>query len=280
MLPEGTEALIDRALREDLGAGDHTTLSTIPADAHGAARLLVKDTGILAGLELAQAIVQRFDPALTLKPYMLDGAAIDQGDVPFTLIGSARSILMVERLVLNFMQRMSGIATLTHRFVEALEGTGCKVLDTRKTTPTLRAIEKWAVRICGGHNHRFGLYDMVMIKDNHADMAGGIAPAITAARRYLAANALDLRIEVETRNLAEVEQVLTIGGVDRIMLDNFEPALMKKAVDRIGGRFETEASGGITLINARVFAETGVDFISVGALTHSATSLDLSLKAL
>lgn len=280
MLPEGTEALIDNALREDLGAGDHTTLSTIPADAHGAARLLVKDTGILAGLELAQAIVQRFDPGLTLKPYMLDGAAIDQGDVPLTLIGSARSILMVERLVLNFMQRMSGIATLTHRFVEALEGTGCKVMDTRKTTPTLRAIEKWAVRIGGGHNHRFGLYDMVMIKDNHADMAGGIAQAITAARRYLAANALDLRIEVETRNLAEVEEVMTIGGVDRIMLDNFEPALMKKAVDRIGGRFETEASGGITLVNARAFAETGVDFISVGALTHSATSLDLSLKAL
>ncbi len=280
MLPEGTEALIDQALREDLGSGDHTTLATIPADAHGAARLLVKDTGILAGLELAQAIVQRFDPGLTLKPYMLDGAAIDQGDVPLTLIGSARSILMVERLVLNFMQRMSGIATLTHRFVEVLEGTGCKVLDTRKTTPTLRAIEKWAVRIGGGHNHRFGLYDMVMIKDNHADMAGGIAQAVTAARRYLAANALDLRIEVETRNLAEVEQVMAIGGVDRVMLDNFQPALMKKAVDRIGGRFETEASGGITLLNARAFAETGVDFISVGALTHSATSLDLSLKAL
>lgn len=280
MLPEGTEALIDQALREDLGAGDHTTLSTIPADAHGAARLLVKDTGILAGLELAQAIVRRFDPELTLKAYMLDGAAIDQGDVPLTLIGSARSILMVERLVLNFMQRMSGIATLTHQFVDAIEGTGCKVLDTRKTTPTLRAIEKWAVRIGGGHNHRFGLYDMVMIKDNHADMAGGIAQAITAARRYLAANALDLRIEVETRNLAEVEQVLTTGGVDRIMLDNFEPALLKKAVDRIGGRFETEASGGINLATARAFAETGVDFISVGALTHSATSLDLSLKAL
>ncbi|HMC98184.1 MAG TPA: carboxylating nicotinate-nucleotide diphosphorylase [Flavobacteriales bacterium] len=280
MLPEGTEDLIDRALREDLGPGDHTTLSTIPAEARGAARLLVKDPGILAGLELAQAIVHRFDPDLVLKPYMLDGAAIDVGDVPFTLIGPARSFLMVERLVLNFMQRMSGIATLTHRFVEAIDGTGCTVLDTRKTTPTLRAIEKWAVRIGGGQNHRHGLYDMVMIKDNHADVAGGIPQAIRAAQAYLEAKGLDLPIEVETRNLEELELVMRIGGVHRIMLDNFEPMVMRKAVDRIGGRFETEASGGITLANARSFAETGVDFISVGALTHSAPSLDLSLKAL
>ncbi|MEO8590482.1 MAG: carboxylating nicotinate-nucleotide diphosphorylase [Flavobacteriales bacterium] len=280
MLPEGTEDLIDRALREDLGTGDHTTLSTIPPEARGAARLLVKDKGILAGLELAQAIVHRFDPELTLKPYMLDGAAVDLGDVPFTLLGSARSILMVERLVLNFMQRMSGIATLTHRFVEAIDGTGCVVLDTRKTTPNLRAIEKWAVRIGGGQNHRHGLYDMVMIKDNHADLAGGIPQAITAARAYLEAKGLELPIEVETRNLEEVEQVMRIGGIQRIMLDNFTPFIMRKAVERIGGRFETEASGGITLATARTFAETGVDFISVGALTHSAPSLDLSLKAL
>lgn len=280
MLPESTEELIDRALREDLGPGDHTTLATIPASARGAARLLVKEEGILAGLELAQAIAHRVDPDLTLKAYMLDGAAIGTGDVPFTLIGSARSILMSERLILNFLQRMSGIATLTHKFVEAVDGTGCKVLDTRKTSPGLRAIEKWAVRIGGGHNHRFGLYDMLMIKDNHADMSGGIPQAINAAIDYLTRKGLDLPIEVETRNMDEVQQVLLTGGVQRIMLDNFDPVTMRKAVERIGGRFETEASGGITLANVRSFAETGVDFVSVGALTHSARSLDLSLKAL
>lgn len=280
MLPEGTEELIDRALREDLGAGDHTTLATIPVTARGAARLLVKEPGILAGLDLAQAITHRVDPDLTLKAYMLDGAAIGPGDVPFTLIGPARSILMAERLILNFLQRMSGIATLTHRFVGAVAGTGCKVLDTRKTSPGLRAIEKWAVRIGGGHNHRFGLYDMIMIKDNHADMSGGIPKAINAARAYLTEKGLDLPIEVETRNIDEVQQVLLTGGVQRIMLDNFDPVTMRKAVERISGRFETEASGGITLENARSYAETGVDFISVGALTHSARSLDLSLKAL
>ena len=280
MLPESTEELIDRALREDLGPGDHTTLATIPASSRGAARLLVKEQGILAGLELAQAIAHRVDPDLTLKAYMLDGAAIGPGDVPFTVIGSARSILMSERLILNFLQRMSGIATLTHQFVEAVEGTGCKVLDTRKTSPGLRAIEKWAVRIGGGHNHRFGLYDMLMIKDNHADMSGGIPQAINAARDYLVKKELDLPIEVETRNMEEVQQVLITGGVQRIMLDNFDPHMMRKAVERIGGRFETEASGGITLANVRSFAETGVDFVSVGALTHSARSLDLSLKAL
>jgi len=280
VLPEGTDDLIDRALREDFGAGDHTTLATIAAGTRGAARLIVKDKGILAGLELAQAIVLRLDPELTLKPYMLDGAAVGTGDVPFTLLGPARSILMVERVLLNFMQRMSGIATLTHRFVEALEGTGCILLDTRKTTPNLRAIEKWAVRIGGGQNHRHGLYDVVMIKDNHADLAGGIPQAIAAARSYLAAKGLDLAIEVETRNLEELELVMRTGGVQRIMLDNFDLFVLRKAVDRIGGRFETEASGGITLANARAYAETGVDFISVGALTHSAPSLDLSLKVM
>ena len=280
MLPPRTEELIDRALREDLGEGDHTTLATIPEHTKGAARLLVKEQGVLAGLELAQAIVQRFDPALNLKPYMLDGARIVPNDIAFTIMGATRSILMVERLVLNFMQRMSGVATLTHRFVQAVDGTGCKVLDTRKTTPTLRAIEKWAVRIGGGHNHRHGLYDMIMIKDNHVDMAGGIPQAIMHAQAYLDARQMDLPIEVETRNLREVEQVINTGGVQRVMLDNFDPLTLRKAVEFIGGRFETEASGGITLANARAFAESGVDYISVGALTHSAPSLDLSLKAI
>ena len=280
MLPPGTEELIDRALREDLGDGDHTSLSTIPENAKGAARLLVKEAGVLAGLELAEAIIHRFDERLNVKPYLMDGANITPNDIAFTIMGPSRSILMVERLVLNFMQRMSGIATLTHRYVQAVEGTGCKVLDTRKTTPTLRALEKWAVRIGGGTNHRHGLYDMIMIKDNHTDMAGGIPQAIAAARAYLAEKGRDLPIEVETRNLREVEQVMTTGGVQRIMLDNFDPLSLRKAVEFIGGRFETEASGGITLATARSFAETGVDYISVGALTHSAPSLDLSLKAL
>lgn len=280
MLPDGTEDLIDRALREDLGEGDHTTLATITDDTKGAARLLVKQAGVLAGLELAQAITQRFDPRLTLKPYMLDGALVSVNDIPFTLLGPKRSILTVERVVLNFMQRLSGIATLTHRFVEAVDGTGCRILDTRKTTPTLRALEKWAVRLGGGHNHRHGLYDMIMIKDNHADMSGGIENAIAGVKAYLQANKLELPIEVETRNLHEVEQVIHAGGVQRVMLDNFDPFSLRKAVEFIGGRFETEASGGITLVNVREYAVTGVDMISVGALTHSAPGLDMSLKAL
>jgi nicotinate-nucleotide pyrophosphorylase (carboxylating) len=280
VLPIGTEALIDLALREDIGDGDHTTLSTIPSDARGAARLLVKDQGILAGVELAQAIAHRLDPDLHFKVFLQDGASVAKGDVAFTVMGSSRSILIAERLMLNFMQRMSGIATMTHRFVQAVEGTGCRVLDTRKTTPGLRAIEKWAVRIGGGHNHRQGLYDMVMIKDNHVDMAGGIPQAIAAARAYLTHHGLQLPIEVETRSMAEVEQVLATGGVQRIMLDNFTPENMRVAVKHIGRRFETEASGGITLATVRSYAETGVDFVSVGALTHSVPSLDLSLKAL
>jgi len=280
VLPVGTEDLIERALREDLGDGDHTSLSTIPAEAHGGARLLVKGTGVLAGVELAEAICRRLDPGLRMRVLIQDGAQVAPGDVAFTLMGSSRSILTVERTVLNFMQRMSGIATLTRRFVNALEGTGCQVLDTRKTTPTLRAIEKWAVRIGGGRNHRHGLYDMIMIKDNHADLAGGIPGAVRAAREYLAARGLDLPIEVEARDLLEVEQVLATGGVQRIMLDNFGADDLRRAVERIGGRMETEASGGITLDNARQYALCGVDFISVGALTHSAGSMDLSLKAL
>jgi nicotinate-nucleotide pyrophosphorylase (carboxylating) len=280
VLPPGTAELIELALKEDIGDGDHSALSTIPADARGAARLLIKADGVLAGMDLARSIVQRFDPELNLRPFLEDGARVNVGDVAFTLMGPARSILTIERSVLNFMQRMSGIATLTHRYVEAVEGTGCRVLDTRKTTPGMRALEKWAVRIGGGHNHRNGLYDMIMIKDNHADFAGGIPQAIAAAHAYLTMKGMDLPIEVETRNMKEVEQVLVTGGVDRIMLDNFTPEQLKVAVDRIAGRYETEASGGINLSTIRSYAVTGVDMISVGALTHSVPSLDLSLKAL
>ena len=281
MLPEGTLDLVQRALVEDIHEGDHTALSTIPAAARGAARLLVKQDGVLAGVELAQAICTHFDPALRMRVLIQDGAAVKNGDVAFTLTGPARSIVTVERTLLNFMQRMSGIATLTRRFVDAVEGTGCRVLDTRKTTPTLRAMEKWAVRIGGGTNHRFGLYDMVMIKDNHTDLAGGIAQAITAAQRYLSANGLQhIPIEVETRNMREVEAVLSMPGVHRIMLDNFSLPDLRTAVQRIGRACATEASGGINLQNVRAYAETGVDFVSIGALTHSAGSLDMSLKAM
>lgn len=280
MLPPGTDELIDLAFREDIGDGDHTSLSTIPADARGAARLLVKEDGVLAGVELAQAVAAHFDKALSFRIYLEDGAQVKKGDIAFNLMGPVRSILMVERVLLNFMQRMSGIATQTRRYVDAVEGTGCRVLDTRKTTPGLRGIEKWAVRLGGGQNHRQGLYDMIMIKDNHHDFAGGIGKAIEAARAYLVQHGRQLAIEVETRNLDEVKEVLRVGGVQRIMLDNFSPDPMREAVKLIARRFETEASGGITLATVRSFAETGVDFVSVGALTHSVPSLDLSLKAL
>lgn len=279
MLPPGAEELIDRALAEDIGTGDHTTLATIPEGAKGSARLLVKQAGVLAGMELAEAIALRFDPKLQVRPYLMDGALVAPGDVAFHINGPERSILMVERVLLNFMQRLSGIATLTRKFVDAVEGTRCTILDTRKTTPTLRAMEKWAVRIGGGGNHRHGLYDMILIKDNHHDMAGGIVHAIEAARAYLSRTGLSLPIEVEVRGLDELELVLRSGGVQRVMLDNFSPMVLRKAVELVSRRFETEASGGITLDAVRAFAETGVDFISVGALTHSAPSLDLSLKA-
>ncbi len=280
MLPPGTDALIELAFGEDLGDGDHTSLSTIPADAQGAAYLLVKDDGILAGVELAQAVAAYSDPALSFRILREDGSPVKKGDIAFHLLGPTRSILTVERVLLNFMQRMSGIATMTRRFVDAVDGTGCQVLDTRKTTPGLRGVEKWAVRIGGGRNHRHGLYDMIMIKDNHHDFAGGIPKAIEAARSYLARTGRDLPIEVETRDLLEVEQVLATGGVQRIMLDNFDPTRLREAVALIDRRVETEASGGITLHTVRSFAETGVDFVSVGAITHSVPSLDLSLKAL
>ena len=280
MLPPGTETLITAALDEDIGDGDHTTRSTIPPGARGGMRLLVKQDGVLAGVELARAICAQAHPDLHMRPLLEDGALVKAGDVAFTLTGPVHALLTTERVLLNFMQRLSGIATLTRRFVDALEGTGCRVLDTRKTTPTLRALEKWAVRIGGGENHRSGLYDMILIKDNHVDFAGGIGPALGAARDYLHLHALAIPIEVEARTLREVEEILAHGGADRIMLDNFGHDDLRRAVALIGRRHRTEASGGITLANARATAECGVDFISVGALTHSATSLDLSLKAL
>ncbi|MEO7081983.1 MAG: carboxylating nicotinate-nucleotide diphosphorylase, partial [Flavobacteriales bacterium] len=253
---------------------------TIPGDARGAAHLLVKAEGILAGVELAQAICERIDEDLNLRPLLLDGARVVPGDVAFTINGNSRSILLVERVMLNFLQRMSGIATLTRAFVDAVEGTKCRVLDTRKTTPGLRGIEKWAVRIGGGTNHRQGLYDMMMIKDNHADFAGGIPQAITRALAYQRERNMSIPIEVETRNIIEVGQVISVGGIQRIMLDNFDTNTLREAVRLIGGKFETEASGGITLATVRSYAECGVDFVSVGALTHSAVSMDMSLKAM
>jgi nicotinate-nucleotide pyrophosphorylase (carboxylating) len=273
------EEIIDRALEEDIGSGDHSTLSCVPADASGVAKLLVKDNGIIAGVELAEQIFKRFDPNLHFERLIIDGSRVQKGDIAFIVSGSSRSILSTERLVLNFMQRMSGIATQTAQLVEKLEGTDTILLDTRKTTPGIRYLEKWAVRIGGGENHRFALYDMVMLKDNHVDYAGGITAAIKRSNAYLQENELDLKIEIEVRNLNELEEVLSIGMVDRIMLDNFTPELLREAIKRIPDSFETEASGGITEENIRAYAETGVQFISVGALTHSVKSLDMSLKA-
>jgi len=280
VLPEGAHALIRLALQEDIGSGDHTTLSCVPPAAKGSAKLLVKDEGVLAGVEMAEAVCDAVDPRLHRRMLLQDGANIRPGDVAFTLNGPARSILMVERILLNFMQRMSGIATLTRRYVDAVNGTGCRVLDTRKTTPALRSIEKWAVRIGGGMNHRQGLFDMMLIKDNHLDFAGGVAQAIHAANAYKEAHGLNMAIEIECRDLKELELVMAHGGVDRVMLDNFSLEDLRHAVRRVGKRYETEASGGITLDTARAVAQTGVDFISVGAITHSARSLDLSLKAM
>lgn len=270
---------IQTAFREDVGDGDHTSLSTIPAEAKGKAKLLVKENGVLAGVDLALMIFNVADPSLKVNVLMKDGVNISKGDIVLEVDGSSRSILTAERLVLNFMQRMSGIATVTSRYVKILEGTQCKIIDTRKTTPGIRYFEKWAVRIGGGANHRFGLYDMILIKDNHVDYAGGIRQAIEAANNYLKQTGKNLKIEVETRNLDEVQQALSTGGIDRIMLDNFKPETLKQAVQLINKRYETEASGGINESNLREYAETGVDFISSGALTHSVKSLDLSLKA-
>jgi len=280
MFPFSLDKFIEDILLEDIGTGDHSALSCIPATAMGKARLLVKDTGILAGVELAQHIFAKVDPNLQITVFLNDGTAVKYGDVVLTVEGSEQSILQAERIVLNCMQRMSAIATLTHQFVQAIAGTGARILDTRKTTPGFRYIEKWAVRIGGGTNHRFGLYDMIMIKDNHHDFCGGVTKAIERANAYIAEKKLNIKIEIEVRNLAELQEVLNIGKVDRIMFDNFTPQLMRQAVAMVEGRFETEASGGITLDTVRSYAETGVDFVSVGALTHSYKSMDLSLKAM
>lgn len=270
---------IKSALAEDVGDGDHTSLSTIPAATQGKAKLIIKENGILAGMELAVAIFKEVDASLKVEVLLQDGAEVKVGDIGLTVEGNTHSILVAERLVLNCMQRMSGIATKTHHIVSLLKDTKTKILDTRKTTPGLRYLEKWAVRIGGGVNHRIGLYDMILIKDNHVDYAGGIANAIQSAKKYLADHQKTLQIEIEVRDLKELNQVLAIGGVDRIMLDNFNFENLRKAVALIDGRFITEASGGITEENVSEYADCGVDFISMGALTHSVKSLDISLKA-
>jgi len=274
------DELIDIAIKEDIGDGDHTSLACIPSDAKGKAHLLVKENGILAGVELAKKIFNHFDPSLVFTQLLNDGDKVIVGEEAFYIEGSSQSILKAERLVLNFMQRMSGIATKTNHYVQLLDGLNTKVLDTRKTTPGLRKIEKWAVKIGGGVNHRMGLYDMVMIKDNHIDYAGGIKEAIETTQAYLKNNNKELKIEVEARDLDELNQILNIGGIHRIMLDNFSYKDMRTAVKLINGLYETEASGGITEKTLRNYAECGVDFISVGALTHQINSLDLSLKAI
>jgi nicotinate-nucleotide pyrophosphorylase (carboxylating) len=273
------DIFIKNAIAEDLGDGDHTSLSTIPSGAVGKAKLLIKEDGILAGVELAMEIFNQVDPSLKTEIFLHDGDLVKYGDIAFTVEGSSHAILLAERLVLNCMQRMSGIATKTNRIVQLLQSYQTRLLDTRKTTPGLRYLEKWAVRIGGGVNHRIGLYDMILIKDNHVDYAGGIANAIIAANAYLAEKGKNLDIEIEVRNLEELDQVLTQGNVNRIMLDNFSFADLKRAVQLIDHRFTTEASGGITEENITEYADCGVDYISMGALTHSVKSLDMSLKA-
>ena len=279
LTPEAIRQFIHQALQEDVGNGDHSSLAAVPAHAQNRAKLIIKDSGILAGIDLAKAIFYQVDEGLQVKLLLQDGTSVKYGDIGLTVEGSARSILQAERLVLNCMQRMSGIATYTHHLLERIKGTKAQLLDTRKTTPLFRMMEKWAVAIGGGTNHRFGLFDMIILKDNHIDFAGGIRQAIEATHAYLKIQNKDLKIVIETRNLKEIEQVLQIGNVYRIMLDNMSPELMREAIGLINGRFPTEASGGITLETIRAVAESGVDFISVGALTHSIKSLDISLKA-
>ncbi len=270
---------VKQAVAEDLGDGDHTSLSTIEAGAQGEAKLIVKDNGILAGVEVAQAIIAYVDDSLACEVFIQDGSRVKMGDIAFYVRGNIQSILLSERLVLNVMQRMSGIATTTRQYVDLLAGTDAQVLDTRKTTPLLRVLEKEAVRIGGGTNHRFGLFDMILIKDNHVDYSGGIVPALERANAYRKSLNKPIEIEIEVRNFVELDEVLNFGEVDRIMLDNFSPQDVAKAVQIIDRRFKTEASGGITFDTIRSYAEAGVDYISVGALTHSVKSLDLSLKA-
>ncbi|MDE3212750.1 MAG: carboxylating nicotinate-nucleotide diphosphorylase [Bacteroidota bacterium] len=276
---ERLEALVQSALREDLGDGDHTTQACIDPEALGRAELKIKEAGILAGVEVAQKIFALYDPQARVTIHRLDGQTMQAGQTAFEVRSRISTILSCERLVLNCMQRMSGIATLTREYTNRLQGYHTRLLDTRKTTPNFRLLEKEAVRIGGGHNHRFGLFDMILIKDNHIDYCGGIEKAIQKASRYVSDKKPGLKIEVETRSLEEVRRVLAVGGVDRIMLDNFSPGLLREALELIAGRYETEASGGIHLENLEQFAATGVDFISSGAVTHQARSLDLSLKA-
>ena len=273
------DELIDLAFAEDIGDGDHTTLCCIPDTAMGKSRLLIKEPGILAGVEIARKIFHRFDPDLKMTVYIEDGTAVKPGDVAFVVEGRVQSLLQTERLMLNVMQCMSGIATMTHRYVKKLEGLHTRILDTRKTTPGMRMLEKEAVKIGGGVNHRIGLFDMILLKDNHVDFAGGIENAISRCHDYLKAKGKDLKIEIEVRNLDELKEVMRVGGVDRIMLDNFSPELTKEAVKIVGGKYEIESSGGITFDTIRDYAESGVDFVSVGALTHSVKGLDMSFKA-
>lgn len=273
------DKLIDLSFAEDIGDGDHTTLCCIPEDAMGKSQLLIKEEGILAGVEVAKRVFARFDPTMRVEVLMEDGTHVKKGDVAMVVTGKVRSLLQTERLMLNIMQRMSGIATMTQRYVKRLEGTGTHVLDTRKTTPGMRMLEKQAVKIGGGMNHRIGLFDMILLKDNHIDFAGGIENAIDRCHAYLKEKGLDLKIEIEVRDFDELRQVLDHGGIDRIMLDNFTVADTKKAVGLIAHRYEVESSGGITFDTIRDYAEQGVDFVSVGALTHSVKGLDMSFKA-
>lgn len=270
---------IDRCIKEDVGDGDHTSLSCIPADATGRAQLIIKEDGILAGVDVARKVFLHLDKDFKFEQILSDGAQVKKGDIAFRVEGRTQTLLMAERLVLNIMQHMSGIATMTGRYVEKLKGLHTNVIDTRKTTPGMRLLDKMAVKIGGGGNHRIGLFDMILLKDNHVDFAGGIDKAIKRAQDYLREKGKNLKIEIEVRNFDELNQVLAIGGVDRIMLDNFTPEMTRKAVEMIGGKYETESSGGITIDTLRDYAECGVDFISVGALTHHVGSLDMSLKA-
>ncbi len=271
--------LIELCIREDIGDGDHTSLACIPADEHGRMRLLCKQDGVIAGIEIAQIVLRRLDPEMHFEQILHDGDRVRPGDVAFYVSGRLRSLLQAERILLNIMQRMSGVATQTAVYVKRLEGLHTRVLDTRKTTPGMRVLDKMAVKIGGGENHRMGLFDMILLKDNHIDFAGGIEKAIRRVRDYLAERGRQLPIECEVRSLEDIDKVFAAGGVDRIMFDNFTPEMTRRAVEKVAGRCETESSGGITLDTIREYAECGVDFISVGALTHQIRSLDMSLKA-
>lgn len=273
------EELITLAIKEDIGDGDHTSLSTIPADHKGRMKLLVKQDGIIAGIEVAKMVLERLDKDVVFEQLIEDGTRVKKGDIAFYVEGRIISLLQAERVLLNIMQRMSGIATRSAVYAECLQGTNCKVLDTRKTTPGMRVLEKMAVKLGGGENHRIGLFDMVLLKDNHIDFAGGITAAVTSVQKYLKEKGKNIPIEVEVRSLEDIDEVMAIGGIDRIMFDNFSIEMTREAVKKVAGKYETESSGGITLENLREYAECGVDFISVGALTHQISSLDMSLKA-